>query len=161
MIRGRVSLQAWQRRVDLLRETVTASLDLSHGSNVMDGARRNTRLQMACLPMSYPPCPATGVWRKASEKFQVDDNSSDVNVAARRLPNVGHTTPHLCSHMLSRLHGAAGNYVRSMRRPSGESRFPRCPCLSRSGLQAQSGILRSVLFDWTMVQFFDSGRFRA
>ena len=77
MIRGRVSLQGWQWRVDLLRETVTASLDLSHGSNVMDGVRRNTRLKMACLPMLYPPCPATGVWRKASEKFQI--NSSDVN----------------------------------------------------------------------------------
>ena len=102
MIRGRVSLKGWQRRVDLLRETVTASLDLSHGSNVMDGVRRNTRLQMACLPMSYPPCPATGVWRKASEKFQVDDNSSDVNVAARRLPNVGHTTrPFMFSYVLT------------------------------------------------------------
>ena len=56
MIRGRVSLQGWQWRVDLLRETVTASLDLSHGSNVMDGVRRNTRLKMACLPMFYPPC---------------------------------------------------------------------------------------------------------
>jgi len=52
---------------------------------------------MACLPMFYPPCPATGVWRKASEKFQVD--SSDVNVAACRLPIVGHTRrpfPHDC-----------------------------------------------------------------
>jgi hypothetical protein len=62
---------------------------------------------MACLPMFYPPCPATGVWREASEKFQVD--SIDVNVAACRLPIVGHTRR---PFMFSRLHGAAGNYAR-------------------------------------------------
>jgi hypothetical protein len=90
MIRGRVSLQGWQWRVDLLRETVTASLDLSHGSNVMDGVRKNTGLKMACLPMFYFPRPATGVWRKASEKFQVD--SSDVNVAPADYPRA-HQAP--------------------------------------------------------------------
>jgi hypothetical protein len=92
MIRGRVSLQGWQWRVDLLRETVTASLDLSHGSNVMDGVRRNTRLKMACLPMFYSPRPATGVWRKASEKFQVD--SRDCQATQRR----ARQAPILCSH---------------------------------------------------------------
>ena len=138
MIRGRVSLQGWQWRVDLLRETVTASLDLSHGSNVMDGVRRNTRLKMACLPIIYPPCPATGVSKEASEKFQVDVDSSDVNVAARRLPNVGHTRR---PFMFSRLHGAAGNYVRSMRRPSGESGFRRGGVLGPN----LSGKLKSMM----------------
>jgi len=109
MIRGRVSLQGWQWRVDLLRETVTASLDLSHGSNVMDGVRRNTGLKMACLPMFYPPCLATGVWKKASEKFQVDSRRRQ----CCRLQNT-HRRAHQAPFMFSRLHGAAGNYVRSM-----------------------------------------------